>query len=496
MLGMKVARSRPVTYSRFRSMTMWLFDHFVALLDAKAGFVLASFCLAALAVAVAPERLNGSQRVSEFKLKNGLQVLVIPDHRAPVVTQMVWYKVGAADEPPGSSGIAHFLEHLMFKGTDLIPTGQFSKTIAKNGGEDNAFTNHDVTAYFQRVAKDRLPKVMEMEADRMANLRLSENDVATERDVILEERRSRVDNDPGSILQEQMMAALYTNHPYGIPTIGWEHEIRALDREDAFSFYRRFYAPNNALLVIAGDVEPDEVKKLAEQTFGKVAPSAAVNGRARPKEPAHYAPVKVTLEDERAGRTTVQRFYLVPSYASAAPGEAEALDLLMRVAATGSISKTYKRMVIEDRKAANAGGWYSDSGLDSGRLGFFAIAAEKVSAEELEQEIDAVIDDLRRNGITQDELDRARASYLAEFIYASDSQSRMARHYGWRLATGMTVADVEQWPDRLMRVTVDDVREAARKYLVDKNSVTGYLLPAPEFTSSIGEKPVPIKGKS
>ena len=236
-------------------------------------FVLASFCLASLAVAVAPERVNGSQRVSEFKLNNGLQVLVIPDHRAPVVTQMVWYKVGAADEPPGSSGIAHFLEHLMFKGTDLIPTGQFSKTIAKNGGEDNAFTNHDVTAYFQRVAKDRLPKVMEMEADRMANLRLSEQDVATERDVILEERRSRVDNDPGSILQEQMMAALYTNHPYGIPIIGWEHEIRALDREDAFSFYRRFYAPNNALLVIAGDVEPDEVRKLAEATFGKIAPS-------------------------------------------------------------------------------------------------------------------------------------------------------------------------------------------------------------------------------
>jgi zinc protease len=218
----------------------------------------------------------------------------------------------------------------------------------------------------------------------------------------------------------------------------------------------------------------------------------------RPKEPAHYTPVKVTLEDERAGRTTVQRFYLAPSYASAAPGEAEALDLLMRVAATGSVSKIYKRMVIEDRKAANAGGWYSDSGLDSGRLGFYAIAAENVSAEELEREIDVVIADLCEQGVTQEELDRARASYLAEFVYASDSQSRMARHYGWRLATGMTVADVEQWPDRLMRVTVDDIREAARKYLVDKNSVTGYLLPAPEFTSSIGEKPVPapIKGKS
>ncbi len=228
--------------------------------------------------------------MSEFTLKNGLQVLVIPDHRAPVVTQMIWYKVGAADEPPGSSGIAHFLEHLMFKGTDLIPTGQFSKIIARNGGEDNAFTNHDVTAYFQRVAKDRLPKVMEMEADRMANLRLSEEDVATERKVILEERRSRVDNDPGSILQEQMMAALYANHPYGIPIIGWEHEIRALDREDALSFYRRFYAPDNAILVIAGDVEPEEVRRLAEETFGKLAPSDKVNGRAQAEGARAFRP--------------------------------------------------------------------------------------------------------------------------------------------------------------------------------------------------------------
>ena len=478
-------------------MMIWMFDQLLPALDPRMGFVLASFSLASLAVAVAAEGPQASQRVSEFKLKNGLQVLVIPDHRAPVVTQMVWYRVGAADEPPGSSGIAHFLEHLMFKGTDLIPTGQFSKTIAKNGGEDNAFTNHDVTAYFQRVAKDRLPKVMEMEADRMANLRLSEEDVATERNVILEERRSRVDNDPGSILQEQMMAALYSNHPYGTPVIGWEHEIRALDREDALSFYRRFYAPDNAILVIAGDVEPEEVRRLAEETFGKLAPSAKVS-RARPQEPEHFAPVKVTLEDARAGRTTVQRFYLAPSYASAEPGEAEALDLLMRVAATGSVSKIYKRLVIEDKKAANAGGWYSDSGLDSGRLGFYAIAAEDVSAEELEQAIGGVIEDLRRDGVTQEELDRARASYIAEFVYTSDSQSRMARHYGWRLATGMTVADVEEWPNRLMRVTVDDLRAAARKYLVDKNSVTGYLLPVPEHSSSIGGKPVnaPIKGKS
>ena len=479
-------------------MVMWMFDQLLAVLDPRAGLVLASFSLASLAVAIAVDGAYASERVSEFKLANGLTVVVIPDHRAPVVTQMIWYKVGGADEPPGVSGIAHFLEHLMFKGTDKIPSGQFSKIVAKNGGEDNAFTNHDVTAYFQRVAKDRLPLVMSMEADRMVNLRLTEEDVATERDVILEERRSRVDNDPGSILQEQMMAALYENHPYGIPIIGWEHEIKALNREDALSYYKRFYAPNNAVLIVAGDVEPDGVKTLAEENFGKIKPNASLNGRVRPQEPEHFAPAKVTLEDPRAGRTTVQRFYLVPSYASAAPGEAEALDLLMRVAASGSISKLYKRLVIEDKTAASAGGWYSDSGLDSGRLGFYAIAAEKVSAEALEKAIDGVIENLRENGVTQAELDRARASYVAEFVYTSDSQSRMARQYGWRLATGMSVEDVEDWPERLKKVTVEDIRNVARKYLIDKNSVTGYLLPSPEITSSIGEKPAhaPGKGKS
>jgi zinc protease len=434
------------------------------------------------------------ERVSEFTLANGLDVVVIPDHRAPVVTQMVWYKAGAADEPPGSSGIAHFLEHLMFKGTDKIPTGQFSKIIARNGGEDNAFTNHDVTAYFQRVAKDRLATVMEMEADRMVNLRLSEEDVKTERNVILEERRSRVDNDPGSILQEQMMAALYENHPYGIPIIGWENEIKHLNRDDALGFYHRFYAPQNAVLIVAGDVEPEEVRTLAENTFGKIKSDGHVNERKRPTEPEHYAPVTVTLADPRAGRTTVQRYYMAPSYASAKPGEAEALDLLMRIAANGSVSRIYRRLVVEQKTAASAGGWYTDSGLDSGRLGFYAIATASGSPEELEKAISGVIEELRENGVTQAELNRARASYIADFVYNSDSISRMARQYGWRLAAGMSVEDVEEWPERLKQVTVEDIAAVARKYLVDKSSVTGILMPAPEYTSSIGGKPAKAAG--
>jgi zinc protease len=479
-------------------MMMSMLDQLFGVPELKVGLSFAGFGLAALAVAVAFDGARAAPRVAEFKLTNGLQVVVIPDHRAPVVTNMVWYRVGAGDEPRGSSGIAHFLEHLMFKGTEDIASGQFSKIIARNGGDDNAFTNHDVTAYFQRVAKDRLPMVMRMEADRMANLRLTEEDVATERNVILEERRSRVDNDPQSILQEQMMAALYRNHPYGIPIIGWAHEMAKLDREDALAFYRRFYAPNNAILIVAGDVEPDEVRSLAEETFGKLTPNPALNGRNRPHEPASVAPVRVTLEDARAGRLTVQRYYLVPSYATAKEGEAEALDLFMRVAAGGSVSRIYKRLVVEKKIAASAGGWYSDSGLDSGRLAIHAIAAPNVSAGELEKAMDEAIEELRKGGVTQEELDRARNAYLAEFVYTADSQSRLARHFGWRLSAGMTVADIESWPDRLRKVTVESIREVARKYLDDRNSVTGVLLPVPAKTSRGQEQPAnaPTSGRS
>lgn len=474
-----------------------MLGQWIAAPSLRAGLVVTLMSLlmpvAALAADVATEK-KPSDKAAKFTLSNGLDVVVIPDHRAPVVTQMVWYKVGAADEAPGVSGIAHFLEHLMFKGTETIPSGQFSKIIARKGGDDNAFTNHDVTAYFQRVARDRLASVMEMEADRMANLRLTEEDVKTERDVILEERRSRVDNDPGSILQEQMMAALYRNHPYGIPIIGWEHEIKALDREDALAFYRRFYAPENAILIVAGDVEPEDVRELAEKTFGKIPRNGPGIERTRPVEPEHDAEVEVTLEDPRAGRTTVQRYYIVPSYASAAPGEAEALDLLSRIAAHGATSRIYKDLVVEQNAAASAGGWYSDSGLDSGRISLYAIAGENHTAEDMEAAIDGVVEDLRQNGVTQDELDRARAARIADIVYSSDSISRLARQYGWRLAAGMTLEDIEAWPDRLKAVTLDDIRKVAQDHLVEENSVTGILKPAPKHTSSAGEKPVRADG--
>jgi zinc protease len=415
---------------------------------------------------------------------------VVPDNRAPVVTHMVWYRVGAADEPPGVSGIAHFLEHLMFKSTEKIPNGEFSKIISRIGGQDNAFTGHDVTAYYQRVAKDRLRQVMEMEADRMVNLKLVEKEVLTERDVILEERRSRTENSPAALLDEQINAALYLSHPYGLPVIGWEHEMAKLSRDDAMAFYKKFYAPNNAILVVTGDVTPEEVKSLADSTYGKIAANPEVRARPRPQEPPHRAPRRVELKDVRAGKPSLQRAYVVPSYLTAAPGEAEALDLLMKIAASGPTSRLYKALVVDRKIASSTGGWYSGTARDSGKIAIYGVPADGVGLDKLEAAMDAVLAEVRKDGVTQAELDRAKKSYLAEYVYETDNQATLARRYGWSLTVGRTVADIEEWPDRIAKVTLADVQKAAARYLDIRRSVTGTLLPvAPEGEAKVPPSP-------
>jgi zinc protease len=418
-------------------------------------------------------------KAQEFKLPNGLVGVVIPDNRAPVVTHMVWYRIGAADEAAGKSGIAHFFEHLMFKATKKMPSGEFSKIVSRLGGNDNAFTSHDATAYFQRIAKSRLPQVMAMEADRMVNLQLAEKEVLTERDVILEERRSRVENSPAAILDEQMSAALYRNHRYGIPVIGWEHEIAQLNRKDALDFYKAYYAPNNAILVVSGDVTLEEVRKLAQETYGKLKPSAAIKPRVRVQEPPLRTPLRVELKDQRAGKPMLSRHYLAPSYVTAAPGEAEALDLLMKVVGGGATSRLYKRLVVEEKIAANAGGYYGGSGLDSTKIGIYAVPQDGIGLDKVESSIDAVLEEVKAKGLTEAELNRAKASYIAEYVYESDNQSTLARRYGWGLVVGRTIADIDAWPDRISKVTLDQVQRAAATYLDLRRSVTGTLIPVP-----------------
>jgi zinc protease len=432
-------------------------------------------------------------RVSEFKLPNGLQVVVVPDHRAPVVTHYVWYRVGSADEPPGVSGIAHFLEHLMFKSTDKIASGEFSKIVSRLGGQDNAFTTHDLTGYFERISKDRLPKVMAMEADRMINLKLTEKEVATERDVIMEERRSRTENNPSSILSEQMQAALYQNHPYRIPIIGWMHEIKKLSREDALAFYKRFYAPNNAIVVVAGDVTADEVRTMAEAAYGAIEPNPGIKPRMRPEEPPHRAARRVEVKDQRAGNASVRRYYLAPSYRTAAAGESEALHILMKIAGQGTTSRLYQKLVVEEKIASSAGGWYSGSNLDSGSIGLYAVAAQGTGLDKVEAGFDRVLHELRERPVTDDELQRAKKAFIADFIYESDSQSALARRYGEGLLLGLTIDQINGWPGAIAKVTVDDVNRAAVKYFDIRQSVTGTLIPLPPDAASDAIKPASNK---
>lgn len=416
--------------------------------------------------------------VKSFTLANGLQVVVIPDHRAPVVTHMIWYKVGAADEKPGESGLAHFLEHLLFKGTETLGPGEFSSMVARIGGQENAFTSLDYTAYFQRVARDQLPLVMEMEADRMHNLKLTDAVVKTERDVVLEERRSRVDNRPASRLAEQMNATFYLSHPYGAPVIGWMHEIEALNREKAMAFYRKYYAPNNAVLIVAGDITEKDLRVLAKKYYGPIPKKTDLPKRVRPKEPEHQAARRVTLTDPRASNPMMRRAYFTPSYTSAAPGEAEALQVLVEIMGGGSTSFMFQRLVVEEKIASVVGMFYSGDGLDSGSTGIYAIPAAGKTVEELEKAIDRQIAAFLEKGFDDDELNRAKKGLIAEAVYAQDSQSGLARVYGVALTTGQTIEDIAKWPDRINEVTRDTVMGVARKYFRKSRSTTGYLIPS------------------
>jgi zinc protease len=389
---------------------------------------------------------------------------------------MVWYKVGSADETPGRSGLAHFLEHLMFKGTAKNPSGRFSQVVATIGGQENAFTSSDYTGYFQRVPREELKAMMEFEADRMTGLELSDEVVRPELLVVLEEQNMRVANNPGARLGEQMEAALYLNHPYGRPVIGWRHEIEQLDRAGALDFYRRFYSPNNAILVVAGDVTPDEVRKLAEETYGKVPRVADIKPRIRPQEPVQEAPRTVTLADPRVTQPSVSRYYLVPSSTTARPGETEALDVLAHVLGRGSNSRLYQTLVVDKGIAVNAGANYDGTAVDATRLSVYGTPKPGTSLPQLEAAIDAVLAEVIENGVTADELERAKNRMIADAVYANDNQRMMAQWYGSALATGATVDQVRTWPDRMRAVSADAVREAARRWLDKRRSVTGYLI--------------------
>lgn len=423
------------------------------------------------------ESASNSAGISTFDLDNGLKVVVIPDHRAPVVTHMVWYKAGSAEDPVGKSGIAHFLEHLMFKGTNKVPVGEFSTKVAEIGGQENAFTSIDYTAYFQKVSPAALKMVMGYEADRMENLVLNDEVIRPERDVILAERRSAVDASPGAILSETLEATLYQHHPYGNPIIGFEDEIRGLTGADAIAFYDKHYTPNNAVLVIAGDVEEEIVRELAEQTYGLVKRRAEPGIRKRVNEPIPVAARTVTYENARVTSPSMSRNYLVPSYTNAKPGEAEALDALATILGGSSASKFHRALVIDSEIATSIGMGYRGSTLDMTRLSIHGSPRGGTTINELEMAIDQIIKEVIENGVTQAELDHAINAMIKSDVYARDSQRTMANIIGTVMTMGGDLDDVLGWTQRLKKVTVDEVNAAAQKYLIKSRSVTGYLLP-------------------
>jgi len=413
-----------------------------------------------------------------FTLDNGLEVVVLTNRRAPIVTHMLWYKVGAADEPLGKSGIAHFLEHLMFKGTETLGPGEFSDIVARNGGQENAFTSYDYTGYFQTVAKDRLEIVMKYEADRMTNLKLNDEVVLPERDVVLEERSSRVDREPSSQLGEALRAVLFLNHPYGLPVIGWEEEIRTLTSEDAIAFYRRWYAPNNAVLIVAGDVDADEVRALAETYYG-VIPARELPVRQRPPEPEQNAARRVTLEHERVRQPAVTISYLAPSYQAGASEYAEALQVLDEILGSGSTSRLYRSLVVEQAVAAGAGSGYGASSLDLSAFTLFGSPRPGVPLDKVEAALREELARLLEDGVSEEEVEVAKRRMVASAVYARDSLGSGPRIFGRALTTGETVESVESWPERIEAVTVEQVNDAAKAVFDDRHSATGILLPKP-----------------
>lgn len=437
---------------------------------------------AAIIAALSSSLRAEEEAVTAFTLSNGMDVVVIEDHRAPVVQQMVWYRAGSADEPPGQSGVAHFLEHLLFKGTDKLAPGELSATVRANGGQDNAFTSYDYTAYFQRVSADRLELMMQMESDRMVNLRLTEEDIVTERQVILEERNQRTDNDPAALFREQLQAVQYLNHRYGQPVIGWRHEMESLDMEDALSFYQTYYAPNNAILVVSGDVDPATVKSLAETYYGAIPANPDLPERIRSQEPPQTAARRLTYEDPRVAQPYVQRSYLAPERDSGAQEKAAALYLLAELLGGGNTSYLANALQFDQQVAVYTGAFYSGSSLDDTTFTLLIVPAEGIEMEQAEAALDATISQFLSDGVNEAQLDRIKLQLRAAETYARDNVSGIANRYGQALSFGLTVQDVQDWPKILQSITADEIIAAAQEVLRPETSVTGWMVRAEEVT--------------
>ena len=417
-------------------------------------------------------------RPETFTLPNGLEVIVVDNPRVAAVSVMVWYRCGSADEPLGKGGIAHFLEHLMFKGTPTVGQGEYAKMISREGGTQNALTSYDYTGYWAEVASDRLEMILQLEADRMINLELTEAQVTAERDVILEERSQVVDNRPSSQLGEQARALLYQHYPYRLPVIGWRHEMQKLSRQDALDWYRRYYTPNNAILVVAGDVSVAKLKPLVEKHFGPIA-ARPVPERWRPSEPPARVARRLTMKSEQAGTASFSRMHQAPSYIYGDTSQAYALQVLAELFGGSATSRLYRQLVVDQGLATSAGAYYEASTIGPGSFGFYVSPRQGKTVEEAEAALDQAIEKLLADGPTEDEVARAKQRLAAAAAFARDSLRGPAMALGAARAIGRTIEDVEAWPRRIEAVTRDQVIAAARAVIKIETSVTSILLPKP-----------------
>ena len=418
-----------------------------------------------------------AEDVTTYVLDNGMEVVVIEDNRAPVVVHMLWYKVGSADELVGASGVAHFLEHLLFKATDVLASGEFSATVAANGGSDNAFTSYDYTAYFQRIASDRLELMMQMESNRMNNLQITAADVETERQVVLEERNQRTENSAGALAREQFRAAQFQNHRYGVPIIVWKHEMEQLDLTDALDFYDLYYSPNNAVLVVAGDVQPDEVLALAEQYYGVIPAEANLPVRERPQEPPQRAERRITYVDQRVSQPYLVRSYLAPERDPGAQTEAAALVYLADLLGGSSFTSALgQALQFDTQTAIFTSASYDGSNLDNGTFSLVVAPSVGVSLSEAETAMDDTVTAFLDAPIDPARMESIRTQLRASEVYAKDNVQGLARRYGAALTQSLTIADVQDWPDILQAVTEDDIKAVAAKVFNRDQSVTGWVV--------------------
>ncbi len=415
--------------------------------------------------------------VTEYKLENGLRVVVIEDHRAPVVLHAVVYDVGGADEATGKTGLAHFFEHLMFKGTRKYPNGSFDNLLDENGVERNAFTTLDITAYYERTSPALLELMMDLESDRMQNLVLTPDVLEQERKVVQEERRQRTDGDPYGAAMEKMNMTTFKTHPYGRPIIGLADDVVKLTLDDAMTFYRAHYLPANAIVLVVGDVKPVDVKKLAEKYYGPLKNQDAPAKLKRSAEPQQNAAQRLELEDARISEPLLLRSYNIGTNTSITIKQAAAIDVLASILGSNWQSRLVKQLVTTEQIASSASANFAGSLGDHVQFQIFASPRSGVDMLEIEKRVDAVLQDIIDKGVTPAELQDAKNTAEAASIYARDNPVGFGIAVASVLAAGFKVERIDQADAALAELTVQDIQDAARRVLDMKQSVTMILRP-------------------